>query len=74
MIVPDMMEPAMPPRRALLIAMPFVLPAARAAAEQTRHCGDPGGRFISCEAVRRDLPPPAWDRCPLCGRRHAAPP
>jgi len=35
-----------------------------------RNCGDPGGRFIACEAIQDALPPPAWPRCPLCGGRH----
>ncbi|MBW6397461.1 hypothetical protein KPL78_06355 [Roseomonas sp. HJA6] len=35
-----------------------------------RNCGDPGGRFIACEAIQDTLPAPAWPRCPLCGGRH----
>lgn len=58
-------------RRALLLVLPAFMPAARAVAAAERNCGDPGGRFIACEAVQAGLPPPAWDRCPLCGRRHA---
>lgn len=56
-----------------VLALPLfaVAPAAAAPANAPRNCGDPGGRFIACEAVQRDLPPPAWTRCPLCGGRHA---
>lgn len=37
-----------------------------------RNCGDPGGRFIACEALQDSLPPPVWSRCPLCGGAHRA--
>ena len=36
-----------------------------------RNCGDPGGRFIACEALQSALPP-GPGRCPLCGARHRA--
>jgi hypothetical protein len=64
-------------RRSLAAALPLLLPAAGgAAAPPGRHCGDPGGRFIACEAVATELPlrgdrPPG---CPVCGRQHAAAP
>jgi len=64
-------------RRNLAAALPLLLPAAsRAEAPSGRHCGDPGGRFLACEAVAAELPP-RGDRplgCPVCGRRHAAAP
>ena len=34
------------------------------------NCGDPGRRFISCEAVQGELPPATYSRCPLCGGGH----
>ena len=33
----------------------------------TRNCGDPGGSFIACEALRDVLPLATGSRCPLCG-------
>lgn len=36
-----------------------------------RHCGDPGGSFIACEALQDMLPlANAGARCPLCGGVH----
>ncbi|MBR0651522.1 hypothetical protein GXW78_17765 [Roseomonas terrae] len=32
-----------------------------------RHCGDPGGSFIACEALQDALPLATGGRCPLCG-------
>ncbi len=68
-------------RRLLALA---ILPATalpRAAGQATtvvaprpagRHCGDPGGSFIACEALQDILPLLAHggSRCPLCGGFH----
>jgi hypothetical protein len=35
-----------------------------------RHCGDPGGSFIACEALQDMLPLALGTRCPLCGGPH----
>jgi hypothetical protein len=66
------------PRRLAFLALPALAAAPRAGfaapAERPpapRHCGDPGGRFIACEALQAALPPPP-PRCPLCGGRHRA--
>jgi hypothetical protein len=32
-----------------------------------RNCGDPGGSFIACEALRDMLPLATGSRCPFCG-------
>ncbi len=38
-----------------------------------RNCGDPGGRFIACEALQDALPLlPGGGRCPICGGLHRA--
>lgn len=36
----------------------------------SRNCGDPGGSFIACEALRDVLPLATGSRCPLCGGTH----
>ncbi|MBP0462953.1 hypothetical protein J5Y09_03440 [Roseomonas sp. PWR1] len=66
------------PRRVALLVLPAFAAAPRpGGATQVdlppapRHCGDPGGRFIACEALQSALPP-APPRCPLCGGRHRA--
>lgn len=66
------------PRRLALMALPALAAAHRADAAALaelppapRHCGEPGGRFIACEALQAALPP-APPRCPLCGGRHRA--
>jgi hypothetical protein len=41
--------------------------------EPRRNCGDPGGRFIACEALQESLPVANGGRCPLCGGRHRVP-
>lgn len=70
----------MPLTRRLL---PFALPGLAAAAGPApqsdpahpgKNCGDPGGRFIACEALQAGLPPSPFPRCPLCGGRHAVAP
>jgi hypothetical protein len=56
-----------------LVALPRAAGFATAAAAPeagARHCGDPGGRFIACEAVREMLPLATRPRCPLCGGSH----
>lgn len=41
--------------------------------EVPRNCGDPGGRFIACEALQNALPAASGlGRCPVCGGRHRA--
>lgn len=67
-------------RRLLPLAVLPVLALPRAASHATivtkpmpsvRHCGDPGGSFISCEALRDMLPlASAGTRCPVCGGLH----
>ncbi|WP_198373580.1 hypothetical protein [Roseomonas rosulenta] len=47
--------------------------AAVAGPEPRRSCGDPGGRFIACEALQDSLPVAAGGPCPLCGGRHRVP-
>lgn len=69
----------MPSRRLALLVLPAMAatapaPGATLPAAQTparRNCGDPGGRFIACEALQSALPP-GPGRCPLCGARHRA--
>lgn len=68
----------MPSRRLALVVLPALAAATpvRAIAPADlplprRNCGDPGGRFIACEALQSALPP-APGRCPLCGGRHRA--
>ncbi len=67
-------------RRLLPLAVLPVLVLPRTAGQATtvarpmptgRHCGDPGGSFIACEALRDMLPlASAGARCPVCGGRH----
>ena len=63
-------------RLACLFALPALLAPRIASAGATTppNCGDPGGRFLSCEAIAAGLPPrgDAPARCALCGGRHAA--
>lgn len=68
-------------RIAVLAAIPLVtLPkgAGHAVAvpgpQPPRNCGDPGGRFIACEALQDALPmlPGGGGRCPICGGLHRA--
>jgi len=58
-----------------LLAVPRSAGRATAVAgpEPRRTCGDPGGRFIACEALQDTLPIANGGRCPLCGGRHRVP-
>jgi hypothetical protein len=58
-----------------LLAVPRAAGRAAAVAgpEPRRHCGDPGGRFIACEALQDTLPIANGARCPLCGGGHRQP-
>jgi hypothetical protein len=67
-----------PRRLAALIVLPL-LAAPRAPGRAMavpgpaapRNCGDPGGRFIACEALQEALPAATGaGRCPVCGGRH----
>lgn len=58
----------------LLAAPPSVgYAAAVAGPEPGRSCGDPGGRFIACEALQDALPVANDGRCALCGGRRRTP-
>lgn len=53
-----------------MIALPRAAGLATAVATPapaTRNCGDPGGSFIACEALRDMLPLATGSRCPFCG-------
>jgi hypothetical protein len=58
-----------------LLALPRSVGRAAAVAgpEPRRNCGDPGGRFIACEALQDTLPIANGGRCPLCGGGHRVP-
>ena len=65
-LLPLAVLPALALPRAAGFAATVTTPAAT-----TRSCGDPGGSFIACQALRDILPlASAGTRCPVCGGLH----